>query len=76
MTRSRAIRKRRKRTAPLDAVAVYEHVASAFRRPDPGTPPIVFMLDEAATLNDPAMGQHRAVVDAMIRDLLAAGRKN
>ena len=75
MTRFRTIRRHRKRPAPLDEVAVYEHVAAAFRRPGAGAPQVVFMVDEVAALHDPATRQHLAVAESLISTLLAKGHR-
>lgn len=76
MTRFRTIRRHRKRPARLGEVAVYEHVAAAFRQPAPGAPPIVFMLDEVATLHEPTARQHLAVAESLISALLAKGHRH
>ena len=75
MTRFRTIRRYRRRPAPLAEVAVYDHVAAAFRQRTPGAPPVVMVLDEVAALHDAARGKHLAVAESLVAALLAKGYK-
>ena len=73
MTRFRTIRRNRGRSTPLTEVAVYDHVAAAFRRRTPGVPPGVMLPNKADALHDAATGKHLAVAEALIAALLAKG---
>ena len=75
MTRFRAIRRHRRRPAPPATVAVYDHVAAAFRQRTPGAPPVVMVLDDVAALHDAARDKHLAVAESLVAALLAKGYK-